>query len=186
MKCQISIKGCGRSDHGRLKNDWAGTVKEAIKDWDVFYRAVFNHVKDCDKCLPDDILLAYWNLRQQPKHGGKMSGTLANLVVRYLRIGANPALVKEFLKDDFNIDVALKVHHLFDDEELYEMVKNAYFDVSGLAEFHERTIQRIEKVLKKKDRPLVRNMLLLAKCGVPIPPMQELERLAAVAEVTTS
>lgn len=115
-----------------------------------------------------------------------MSGGLATLATRYLRIGASPELVKLFLRDTWNIDVILKVHHLFDDGELYKLMLKAYFDDQGRAEFHERTIQRIDKFLRRKDRLLIRRMLLLATNGVPIPPLREIGRIATVVEVTTS
>jgi len=186
LNCIISIKGKGTNSYGKLKNNWTGTVREAIKDWDVFYRAVINHVKGCDKCDPTEVLQAYWNLRQHPKHGGYISVGIAVLATRYLRIGADPKLVAKFLNHD-NIEQVVKHHSLFDNQELYDHMNKAYPNGIGIGNY--RTIRQskaIRKVLEKDGRPFFKALIIILQNGISLPPIEEVEEMAVIVEVTTS
>lgn len=182
MDCTIVIK-----KKGQLKYDWTGTIKEAIKDWDVYYRAVFNHVKDCDKCDPDDVLRAYWELRQSPKHEGRTSVGLAALAYRYRRIGADIELVKLFIARSGDV---IKYSHLFEDEELYKIIIediHVKFERAGLGNKWPilSAITDIKHYLKKKHRPFLLGVSHVFEAGL-MPPYADVERLAVVAEVTVS
>lgn len=188
MNCRIFVEGAGRKTCGKLVNDWEGPIRDAIKNVSSFYRAVFNHVKACNKCDPTEVLQAYWDLRQQ-RNKGEMSGGIATLAARYLRIGADPALVKGFMNNPAYVDVALRCNQLFNDEELYGLMKEAYFDSEGLTGsslLHRRTLDMIDKAMNKGSRLIVSNIILFGQNKVPLPPFKDVEKLAVVVEVTAS
>lgn len=189
MDCEIFIEGKGTSRSGNLKNDWRGTVRQAIKDWDVFYRAVLKHVRDCDKCDPTEVLQAYWDLRQGPKHGGQTSIGLASLAMRYKRIGADPELVKKFVSNTGYPDTVIKYAHLFNDKELYgALCQQLQFALNkhGNKDWqYDSVVREIDAYLTKKQRPFLYGVMQVFSSRI-IPPYEDVRRLAVVAEVTVS
>ncbi len=188
--CRVFVKGAGRKVCGKLVHDWEGPIRDAIKNVSSFYREVFNHVKTCDKCDPTEVLQAYWKLRQE-KNKGKMSMGIAELAARYLRIGADPLLVKGFINDPKSVETALRCNQLFNDDELYDLMKRAYFNDDGLAQIHLINTEKIDKAMNKGCRPIVRNVLLFARHQVPLPriedtTIEEFHKMAVVAEVILS
>ena len=189
MNCEIFIKGTSTHDQGKLKNNWRGTVREAIKDWDVFYRAVFNHVKDCDKCDLKDVLRAYWNLRQGPKHKGQTSIGLAALAMRYKRIGADVELVKKFVANTGYPSHVIKYAHLFDDKELYDILCQQI--TFAMKQHHnndwpyDSVVREIGKIPKKKFRRFLWGVASVFEAHI-MPHYDDVKRYAAIAEVTLS
>jgi hypothetical protein len=182
VDCTITIKA-----KGNLKKDWTGPVRDATKDWDIFYRAVYNHVKDCDKCDPTQVLQKYWDNRQRPKFNGALSVGLAALALRYYRIGADANLVKKFISDPDYVDYVLQAHELFSDKEIYDLAKETW--LCGEQPYNywlEKKLKRLEGSFKKKNRPFINTLLVFVKNEVPLPPYEDMETTAAVIEVTTS
>jgi hypothetical protein len=181
LDCTITVK-----KKGQLKQDWTGTIKEAIKDWDVFYRAVFNHVKDCDKCDPDEVLQAYWELRQKPRHGGRTSVGLAALAYRYSKLGTDPDLVKKFIAKS---GVVIRYAQIFTDEELYQVLCddiNHEFQVRPTSTWiFSGKAREIMRYLEKWHRPFLHGVAHVFEAEL-MPPYEDVERLAVVAEVTVS
>jgi len=187
LNCTITVK-----KKGRLKKDWTGTIKEAIKDWDTFYRAVFNHVKNCDKCDANEVLQAYWQLRQKPKHKGRTSAGLAKLACQYGQIGADVELVKLIVSRSGYV---VRYAHIFNNRELYDAICEdiVYFTNFGVkwglspdgAEIYNQTIYRIESYLLKRKRPFLRGVALVFESQLT-PAFEDVEKMAVIAEVTLS
>lgn len=101
--CTITVKGNGVGRYGRPKEDVTGTVTEFLVDNDVFYGAVFSHLKECKAerpCDPQQVLEAYLARR---KHQAKFKGTgskgLSRLAMKYKRTfrdRVSDETVKEF------------------------------------------------------------------------------------------
>jgi hypothetical protein len=166
--------------------DWRGTIREAIKDWDDFYEAVFNHVKDCDKCDPNEVLQAYWELYQQPKYGGETSASFLRMAMRYKRIGADVKLVKKFVAHAGYPGDILKYVHLFEDEELYNILCER---VKFAQKEHRVSVWSYDSVVRAigvtKDRLFLKGVSFVFSEHT-MPPYEEVKKYAVIADVVLS
>jgi hypothetical protein len=94
--CRMFVKGQGSS------KDREGTVRSMIVDIDHLYTMVYQHVKDCPTCEPDDVLRQYIKNRGIHKFkfkGGAVSRLLCSLAKKYARLKnkkVDPAILREF------------------------------------------------------------------------------------------
>lgn len=99
LDCVITVKGAGEPSQSRPTNDQTRTVSDFLVGVDAYYRAVFNHVKACNKCDPQEILEEYLKDRNRPKFCGTTSKGLMTLAERYLKqfpTKVRPETVREF------------------------------------------------------------------------------------------
>lgn len=103
MNCVITIPGNGIGGYGRYKNDKTGPVKQFLVDNVYLYGKIFQHVRDCDVCDPEDTARFYLNRRKSLKFNGIVTGSLIDLAVKYEKLAKkknlpfNPTLVNEFV-----------------------------------------------------------------------------------------
>lgn len=66
MDCLLEIKGYHPDSSGKMgqpKYTRTKTIREWIVDSDYIYRCVYNHVKDCPKCNPREVINSYIDRR---------------------------------------------------------------------------------------------------------------------------
>jgi hypothetical protein len=96
MDCIITIKGNGVGRYGKPKKDRTGPVREFVVDNQYFYNIIYRHLKECDKCNPEEILRLY--LARRIHRGDQMvTGLLVELAMKYARhFKIDPALIIEY------------------------------------------------------------------------------------------
>lgn len=195
LSCRLSVApGNGRN---RPKRGKEGPVRDFLVDQDSYYREVFNHVRECRAgCTPDLVLEKYLERRASVrKFKGETSSGLCDLAERYERIGASPALVRQFFIR--SADAALLGSR--PDLSPKELVDGVRFI---FAKWH-RDWKEIESNLpagspafqnflnfRRNSKGAVGALILVAVEAFenkrPLPPDEELLRLAEVAAVMSS
>jgi len=99
MNCILKVKGTPGGTHGKPRHDREGPVRDFVIDNQVFYRLVYNHVRQCELCDPTEVLRAYLARRMCKKHQDMTSDGLVKLALRYERLdrGVPRELVDEFI-----------------------------------------------------------------------------------------
>lgn len=106
MDCTIKFKGHNNPDKikrdGRPLKDGTREVSKAIIDSAFWYKEVFNHIKTCRKCDPEEILKIYFSRRMAVRFEFQTSPLLVALALRYEKFGKlkNRPISKD-LVDDF-------------------------------------------------------------------------------------
>jgi hypothetical protein len=120
LDCIITVKGNGVGKYGRSKKDRTGYVSEFCVDNTFFYRAIFKHLKECNKCDPNDVLKTLLFRRKD----GLVTGSLAELAVKYKRNfqSTDWLLVEEYICRCIDSRVILKYLNNFE----YEQIPNFY------------------------------------------------------------
>jgi len=116
LDCIITVKGNGIGKYGHSKKDRIGSVSEFCVDNLVLYRAVFKHLKECNKCDPNDVLKTLLLRRKD----GLVTGSLAELAVRYKRNfqSTDRLLVEEYVCRCIDSRVILKYLNNFEYEQI--------------------------------------------------------------------
>lgn len=102
--CRIAVKAS--SAHGGFKKDTEGTVRFFCQNRSQAYTAVYQHVKKCPDCTPEEALRAILATRERPHLGGMVSGGLIQLAEKMDRIEGKHvprALIREFVWRQGNI-----------------------------------------------------------------------------------
>src|SRR3990172_7678026 len=84
LDCIITYPGDNVGRHGHPKKDRTGPVREFVVNNQLFYTAVFNHIKNCGKCNPAEAVQLYFKSRFD--EDGQELGTtdiLCKLISRY-------------------------------------------------------------------------------------------------------
>ena len=86
MKCIITVPG-GTGGHGVPVKDRTGPLESFLVDNQVFYKHVRQHVEKCQTCDPKAILEVYLDRRRSnPKFKGVASRTLVKNAISYLKV----------------------------------------------------------------------------------------------------
>lgn len=101
LDCEIRVDGreTGKAGNGRPESSVVGPVHRFLRDSDFYYRAVFSHLKRCEKCDPKEALDGYLENRVR-KHSGETNRTLVEMAEKYRRHFPDripEALVREFI-----------------------------------------------------------------------------------------
>lgn len=100
MDCVITIKGYGsgkRAKQGKTAKDKTGPVRDFIKDLESYYRGVYQHCVECDKCDKNEILRGFLTNRIV-RHKGIASDLITKYALKYAKFpGVDQDLVNEFL-----------------------------------------------------------------------------------------
>lgn len=83
MDCIIYIEAGGNPRYDGMTKPFSGPVRTALRHRTKFYNAVFQHLRECKKCDPNNVLRAYLKSRNTPKHKGLISGDLEKLAAKY-------------------------------------------------------------------------------------------------------
>ncbi len=95
MDCEIRVP----AGDGGLRRDAVGPVSSFLKDSEIYYRAVWKHVKQCRRCDPAEVLRGFLANRDA-RHRGQTSALLVTMAEKYRRAMPDrvPAeLVREFV-----------------------------------------------------------------------------------------
>ncbi len=80
LDCVITLPA--GSGHGAPSKPITDAVSRFIRDSDYYYRAVYNHMKECTVCDPEEAILGYLENRLR-RMFGRTSGGLVELARRY-------------------------------------------------------------------------------------------------------
>lgn len=80
LDCVITLPA--GSGHGAPSKPITDAVSRFIRDSDYYYRAVYNHMKECTVCDPEEAILGYLENRLR-RMFGRTSGGLVKLARRY-------------------------------------------------------------------------------------------------------
>lgn len=81
LECVITVPGDGKGQYGRFKSDRTGQVSQFTVCNSFLYSQVFRHVKECDRCSPDDVLRTL--LDRKMGKDGMVAQSMAELAMRY-------------------------------------------------------------------------------------------------------
>jgi hypothetical protein len=98
MNCEIRVPR-GPSSSGQRGADMVGPVSSFLKDSELYYSAVWKHIKVCGRCDPAEILRGFLANRDA-RHRGQTSTLLVEMAEKYGRAMPDrvPAgLVREFV-----------------------------------------------------------------------------------------
>jgi len=100
MDCIITITGYGSSKkkrQGLTAKTKTGPVRDFIKDLESYYRGVYKHCVECDKCDRNEILRGFLANRMV-RHEGFTSDLLAKYAFKYSKLpGVDQSLVSELI-----------------------------------------------------------------------------------------
>lgn len=107
-RCRMSVKGVAGATYGRFAKDREGTIRSFCINRSQAYTMLYQHVKKCPECRPDDVLRALLDLRKADHLGGIVSGGLTELAVKMGRIrggeSVSHGLMREFVWRQGNVN----------------------------------------------------------------------------------
>jgi hypothetical protein len=174
--CTIIVKGNGKGDYGRFKEDKTDKVLRFMVDNTYLYTAVKQHVVKCPECDPTEALRHYLNRRLtldkfQPQPGktwpiaGMVTGSLAKLALSYERMCAKTRpipkeLVNEFIWRSADHDLIhanehrLSVREIVGAAELFLKIHGGLGNAGARQSANEATmLEKVCKLLQHHARP---------------------------------
>jgi len=103
--CEITVKGDGQGRHGHPKNDRTGPLREFLVFNQVFFKAVRDHLKDCSRCDPAEVMRVYLERVRNPPTkatNGRTSSTFIDHVSKLEKLLArkgSPPLPSEVVNE---------------------------------------------------------------------------------------
>lgn len=170
VECIISVKGRGaarRQPDGMPLCDETRKIHDAIIDAKFWYEEVFNHVKFCDKCDPEEILKIYLSRRMCEKFNFKTSRLLIDLALKYEKFGKEKGrpldkdLINEFILKSERSFLVGKYEDRIPFEDLKNFVRSKIDDAELQNAVYKPAFKKIKlmtRVFKTQGREFFRLM----------------------------